>query len=367
MEYLRPWLRLQLTPGLGRLGLTRLITHYKTPGEAIEAARKSWPKLPGLRHELAALVPDGTDPRVERALNTIMDIDGWICTFWDEDYPQELRSLPDPPAILYGCGSLPGQTALAIVGSRHPTHTGRVLTEQLAEELAAAGVIIISGLARGIDTAAHRGALRGKGKTVAVLGCGLDCIYPPENQDLFWQITEQGAVISEYPPGTAPLPGHFPGRNRIISGLSRGTLVVEAARNSGSLITAEFALEQGREVLAVPGGIDHETSYGPNSLIKQGAHPVTETSEILQVLGLGHRATGPRRGGNNYEDTLEEPFCTVLSIFDQTPRHCDEVASQSGLTAMELSAILLHLELQGFIEKLPGGLYIRTNRYLNSP
>jgi DNA processing protein len=359
MDHLRPWLRLHLTPNLGRVGLISLIKHYATPQNALEAANKGWPKLPGLRHGLAGLVPDSTAPAVQTACQNLAKIDGWLITLWDDNYPQPLRHIPDPPALLYGCGTLPEEPALAIVGTRHPTDVGRIFTEQLAEQLAAAGVVVTSGLARGIDTSAHRGVLNAGGKTVAVLGCGIDRVYPPENARLYREIIEQGALLSEYTPGTAPLPGHFPGRNRIISGLSKATLVVEAARDSGSLITAEFALEQGRDVMAVPGGIDHKTSYGPNLLIKQGAHPVTEASEILQLLGMDRASKRGKCCADEAKFDLPEPALTVLSKLDLNPRHSDELAGESGLTPMELSAILLQLELQDYAEQLPGGRFIR--------
>ncbi len=362
MDHLLPWLRLQLTPGLGRAGLIRLIEFYGTPQAALDAAAQGWPKLPGLRAGLAKMTPSVSSPGVRNAGQLLVRMGGWLLTLWDDNYPEPLRHLSDPPAILYGCGHWPEGPALAIVGTRRPTEFGRRFTEHLAAELAADGLVVVSGLARGIDTAAHRGALNVGGRTLAVLGCGIDRIYPPENKRLYDQILEQGTLISEYPPGSAPLPGHFPGRNRIISGLSMGTLVIEAARDSGSLITAEFALEQGREVMAVPGGVDHQTSYGPNLLIKQGAQPVTEASEILQILGIarGRRSAG---GGAALESAqLPVPAGTVLAMLDLTPRHSDELARESGLTPMELSAILLHLELQGYAEKQPGGRYIRGHR-----
>ncbi len=359
MDHLIPWLRLQLTPNLGRVGLMSLINHFESPENALKAANKGWPELTGLRHGLNKQIPEETGSRVKKACQTLGKMAGWICTFWDPDYPPQLRHLPDPPALLYGCGTLPAEPALAVVGTRNPTDVGRIFTEQLAEQMATAGVAIISGLARGIDSAAHRGVLNAGGKTVAVLGCGIDRVYPPENARLYHQIIEQGALLSEYAPGTQPLPGHFPGRNRIISGLSRGTLVVEASNNSGSLITAEFALEQGREVMAVPGGIDHNTSYGPNLLIKQGAHPVTEAIEILQIIGVGRQCRTRRPLADITDLKLPEATRGVLSILDLTPRHSDELAGESGLTPMELSAILLQLELQDYAEKLPGGRYIR--------
>ena len=364
MDHLLPWLRLQFTPGLGRVGLIRLIDYFETPENALNAASRGWPKLPGLRKGLANTVPEVSDARIQKACQGLLKMDGWFLTLWDHEYPQVLREIPDPPVLLYGCGKLPEGPALAIVGTRHPSDFGRVFTEQIAEELAASGMIIISGLARGIDAAAHRGALNAEGRTLAVLGCGIDRVYPPENIKLYHQIIEQGAIISEYPPGSEPLPGHFPGRNRIISGLSKGTLVIEACRKSGSLITSEFALEQGREVMAVPGGVDRKTSYGPNLLIKQGAHPVTEAVEILEILGVSkhNRRTQPPTKPADVQ--LPEPAGSVLSELSLTPRHSDELTKESGLTPMELSVILLQLELQGYAEKLPGGRYILGRRAL---
>ena len=359
MDHLLPWLRLQLTPNLGRAGLISLIKHFETPQNALAAANRGWPKLPGLRQGLAGLVPDSLAPTVQRASQTLDKMDGWLITLWDAEYPQALRQIPDPPALLYGFGALPKGPYLAIVGARHPTDVGRIFTEKLTEQLATTGVVISSGLARGIDAAAHRGVLNGGGKTVAVLGCGIDRVYPPENTRLYRQIIEKGALLSEYAPGTEPLPGHFPGRNRIISGLSQATLVVEASCNSGSLITAEFALEQGREVMAVPGGIDRKTSYGTNLLIKQGAHPITEASEILEILGMGRMGRERPSKTETSELNLPEPVSRVLSKLDLNPRHSDELALKSGLTPMELSAILLQLELHDYAEKLSGGRYIR--------
>jgi len=363
MEHLLPWLRLQLTPGLGRVGLMRLIEHYKTPENAIDHADRGW-SLAGLRNGLASTIPAATDDKIQRACERLNEMNGRLLTIWDEDYPLKLRQIDDPPALLYCCGELPTEPAVAIVGTRHPTDFGRMFTEKLAREIASAGIIIVSGMARGIDSAAHRGALDGGSKTVAVLGCGIDYIYPPENTALYKQIIGNGAVLSEYPPGSEPLPGHFPGRNRIISALSLGTLVVEACRDSGSLITAEFALEQGREVMAIPGSVDRKTSYGPNLLIKQGAHPVTETEEILQILGLSARHNKDKGCHSINDFDLPEPSARVLAVLGLTPRHCDELTMESGLTPMELSVILLHLELQGYAEKLPGGRYVRGRRAL---
>lgn len=357
MEHLLPWLRLQLTPGLGRVGLMRLIERYQTPEQAIENAG-NW-HLAGLRNGLAQAIPASSDRKVQQACERLDGMQGRLLTIWDADYPRQLMQISDPPALLYCCGELPAGPALAVVGTRHPTDFGRIFTRQLAGDVAAAGIVIVSGMARGIDAAAHHGAIDRAGKTVAVLGCGIDRIYPPENAGLYRQIIDHGALLSEYPPGSEPLPGHFPGRNRIISGLSVGTLVVEACRDSGSLITAEFALEQGREVMAVPGGVDRPTGYGPNLLIKQGAHPVTEAEEVIQVLGLPGCHKHDKAPRERDPVDLPEPAARVLRRLTLTPRHSDELCLESGLTARELSVILLHLELHGYAEKLPGGRYVR--------
>lgn len=359
MDLLLPWLRLQLTPGLGRAGLMRLIDHFESPENALNQSARGWPMMQGLRQGLAKMVPSENDPKVRHACQSLVKMQARLHTYWDKDYPSQLKNIVDPPAIFYSCGNIPDGPALAIVGARKPTTFGKFFTTELAEQLAAANVATISGMARGIDSAAHRGTLKGGGRTVAVLGCGIDRIYPPENEKLYWQIVEQGCLISEYPPGSPPLAGHFPGRNRIISALGNATLVVEASSNSGSLITAEFALEQGKDVMAVPGGLDHETSYGPNLLLKQGAHPVTEVMDILSILGLSNPLTKRERDACPLEMNLPEKEQQVLDCIDLTPRHSDELVGESGLTAMELSVILLHLELQGFVEKLPGGQYVR--------
>jgi DNA processing protein len=360
MEHLLPWLRLQYTPGLGRVGLMRLIEYFGSAELALENASRRWPYLQGLRKGLETFVPPENDQIVKQAAQTLAKMKARLHTFWDQDYPCYLKQISDPPAIFYSCGVLPDLPGLAIVGARQASHFGKHFTEQLAAEIAATGIHIVSGLARGIDTAAHRGAIKAGGSTVAVLGCGIDRVYPSENKQLYQQITEQGALVSEYPPGSAPMAGHFPGRNRIISAMSRATLVVEASLDSGSLITAEFALEQGRDVMAVPGGVDRNNSAGPNLLIKQGAHPVTEAADVLSILGLSTVPASSEQRNNGPPEGLSAPLAKILAFLDLTPRHSDELVGQSGLTPMELSAILLHLELQGHAKKLPGGRYIRT-------
>jgi DNA processing protein len=365
MDGLTCWLRLQLTPGLGRSGLFRLIDHYGSPRAAIDAAAGHWPFFTGIRRELAGKLPTEDDPRLIKGIARLQAFDAWILTYWDADYPPLLKSIPDPPALLYGRGGRHLGEAFAIVGSRGPSSTGRMAAETLAHDIAAQGLTIVSGLARGVDAAAHRGALAAGGRTIAVLGCGIDRVYPPENARLLAQIVEHGTLLSEYPPGSDPLPGHFPGRNRIISGLSRGTLVIEATADSGSLITAELALEQGREVFAVPGSIDRPTSAGPNQLIKDGAHPVTTATDVFDVI-WPNRSTRKPAAENPQVAGLEEPAHSVWAALGIQPRHVDELAGELGLTAGELSVILLHLELQGGVEQLPGARFVRTRHPLTN-
>ena len=362
MDELVSWLRLQLTPGLGRVGLFRLIDRYGSPRAAIAAAAGNWLTPTGTRQSPTGRVPSADDPRLAEGTARLAALDAWLLTYWDADYPSLLRNIPDPPALLYGRGTRHFGEALAIVGSRVPSPTGRAAAEALAHDVAAQGLTVVSGLARGVDAAAHRGALAANGLTIAVLGCGIDRVYPSENARLQAQISERGTLLSEYPPGSEPLPGHFPGRNRIISGLSRGTLVIEAAIDSGSLITAELALEQGREVFAVPGSIDRSTSAGTNRLIKEGAHPVTGATDLFDVLWPDRSGRVPAAQSNRFAAALDEPARSVWSALGAQPRHVDELAGALGLTAGELSVTLLHLELQGGVEQLPGARFVRVNR-----
>lgn len=356
------WLRLHLTPGLGRKAIYRLIETYDTPETALLATPGDWVGQCGIRAEVANRRIGADHPLLHDALRQMESANATLVSFWDrEEYPVLLRNIHDPPALLYVRGRLCAQEALAVVGSRRASRGGKAFARQVASDLASAGICIVSGLARGIDTAAHRGALDANGKTVAVLGCGIDQIYPAENNELFLQIETQGAILSEYPPGTLPLPGHFPGRNRIISGLARGVLIVEAATGSGSLHTAEFALESGREVFAVPNAVQMPTGYGVNQLIKDGARVVTESRDILETLWPGRIATS--RPTRDQPETLELPDNQrrLLNLLGFNPLHRDDMIRKSTLTPMELSDILLHLELAGLIIQLPGGHFVRTH------
>lgn len=282
----------------------------------------------------------------------------------DERYPAWLGTIADPPAVLYCDGLIEPQDrqAVALVGARQATPYGLRVTETLARELSGAGFTIVSGLARGIDTAAHRAALEAGGRTIAVLGCGLDVDYPLGHARLREEIAMAGAVVSEYAPGIPPRAGHFPRRNRIISGLSLGVVVVEAAEDSGSLITARLALEQGREVFAVPGSIDAPLSRGPHGLLKQGAKLVETVDDIIEeLLPQMEKAAVPTQRPMPFK-AMEPPDLSpeerrVWEQMSREPLHLDDLTERSGLTPAAVSGILLGLELKGVARQLPGQRY----------
>jgi DNA processing protein len=353
------WLGLKAVPGIGNVTFRRLLERFDTPEAALKGA-------PG---ELAAV--RGVTPTVVEAIKN----GGWrrfadeeaarlaagtarLVTYLSDDYPKPLFEIPDPPPFLYVRGKLCSQeTSIAIVGSRRATSYGILTTGKLAEALAAHGVCVVSGLARGVDTAAHKGALLAGGRTIGVLGCGVDKVYPPENRKLFEQMAEHGCLISEFPLGTLPLAENFPRRNRIISGLANGVLVVEAAEKSGSLITAQYALEHGRDVFAVPGNISFVTSRGCNRLIKQGAKLVDCVEDILEELPA-HTGSPLLSQPRSFALTPKE--AAIYEVLARSPLHIDDIISQTELTAGEVSSMLLHLELKGAVTPLPGTHYAVT-------
>lgn len=351
--------RLNLSPGIGRVSLFNLQKVFGSFAAALDRPASELIKLAGLSPRMVQNILGESSPVVHEGLEALKKYEIHLISYWDQDYPESLRQIHDPPALLYVRGRLPASECFAIVGSRSATAVGLGLAQEIAEELASRGLTIVSGLARGIDSAAHRGALKASGATIAVLGCGVDYIYPPENKQLYQQILENNAIISEFPPGTRPMPGHFPGRNRIISGLSRGVLIVEAADQSGSLITGDFALEQGRELFAVPGMVRAATSCGTNRLIKQGAQVVTEAADILENLWPKLPSAAQRQQRASLAAQLDEKSLKLYQLIDFQPKHADELGRACGLTPMEVSAILLDLELRGGVQPLPGGHYIR--------
>ena len=366
---LRPWLMLRAIPGVGDAILLKLVQAMGSPDAVLSATAAGLEGI-GCRPSLIEAIHHGPDANavteLDRELAALQHRQITVLTYLDPQYPAPLKTIPDPPPLLYLQGTLleGDRHAVAIVGTRKVSSAGRVLAEELASELAGMGFTIVSGLARGVDAAAHRGALAGKGRTLAVMGCGLDRTYPADHGSLRAQIERQGAVLSELPLGSAPHSYHFPRRNRIISGLSLGVVVTEAAVESGSLITARLAGEQGREVFAVPGFVKAENSRGPNSLLKDGARLVESAQDILDELlpqldtafreRLGDRARVPRPV--MHLGTEEAMVYDALSVL---PQSVDDVIRRSGLPAAQVAALLLSLELKNCVRQLPGNEYVR--------
>lgn len=352
------WFALKSVPLVGNVTFRRLLERFDTPERALKASESELVQVKGLNAAVVASIT-GHDYRAfaESECGKVEKAGVRVVNFLSGEYPKILLEIPDPPPFLYVKGSLEGiEPALAIVGSRRASSYGRLTTTRLAGELAENGVTVVSGMARGVDTAAHRGALNSGGRSVGVLGCGIDVVYPPENEGLFSEMASKGALVSEFPMGTPPLAENFPRRNRIISGISRGVLVVEAAEKSGSLITAEYALEQGREVFAVPGNINFSSSRGSNRLIKQGAKLVETVEDILEEL--------PRRKAGTAGTAATTPCfsltpqeATLYTLLAGSPLHIDDIITKSGLTVSDVSAILLRLELKGAIMQLSGKIF----------
>jgi DNA processing protein len=367
---LQSWLLLRAIRGIGDATYFRLIQAFGSPDAILRASCEQLMAVGQISSSLAQTIRRGPDDEAKRAIDEevkALDRLGLsIVTLSDSEYPARLKTIHDPPPVLYVSGALSpaDRQAVAIVGSRKATAAGRVFTEQLSRELASLGLTVVSGLARGIDAAAHRGALAAKGRTVAVLGCGLDRTYPPEHQALRKQIESNGAVIAELPLGSYPHGYHFPRRNRIISGMCVGVVVTEAALESGSLITARLAAEQGREVFAVPGFVKTETSRGPNGLIKQGATLVEGIEDILPELLPQLDSDFQARLASSMKPPTAPPEPNELEhrlylCLTWEACHIDDLIEHSGLPAAEVSALLLSLELKGLLRQLPGHFYVR--------
>lgn len=366
---LRAWMALRAVEGLGDLTIARLVRAFGSPEAVCAASPDELAAGGGLTAGQARAVlqgPDGDTQRsIEQELRAIERLRLSVVTVLDADYPPRLAAIPDPPALLYVSGALApeDQYAVAIVGSRRATPGGRLITEELSRELAAVGFTIVSGLARGVDAAAHRGALAAKGRTLAVMGCGVDRTYPPEHRDLRLQIEASGAVLSELPLGAPPHGYHFPRRNRIISGLCLGVVVTEAALESGSLITARLAAEQGREVFALPGFAKAENSRGPNGLLKQGATLVETVDDIIgellpQIEGpICDRIAARQPAGVG--PPLGEAEALIYQRLSFEPIQVDELIAGTGLPAAAVTAALLAMELRGVVRRLPGPAVIR--------
>lgn len=358
MEYYS-WFALRAVPGIGNVLYKRLLERFTSPEGVFAASAGMLSSVHGISPALAAVIrSQASSSFADRESDRLSRSSARLVTFTSDSYPALLRELPDPPPYLYYYGTLePQELCVAIVGSRRSSNYGRMVTERISAELAEHGVTVVSGLARGIDTAAHRGALDGGGRTIGVLGSGIDQLYPPENRELAVRMAETGAVITEFPFGMEPLAENFPRRNRIVSGLAKGVLVVEASENSGSLITARLALEQGRDVFAIPGNINSAVSRGSNLLIREGAKLVMGVEDILEELPLRRLSSGRGESPAPQLSTAEE---TVWRIAAESPAHIDEITSKSSLTVGEVSAILLRLELKGLVTQLPGKIFSVT-------
>lgn len=375
VETRRALLFLITIKGMGPKRLRRLLDAFESPLAALHASASEWIRL-GIPSSLAHQQPRGEPERVEAMLSWLNQSEQHHLVLpGDTAYPPRLADLPDAPAALFGEGDirLLKEPQLAIVGSRTPTSGGINNARAFARYLSAQGLVITSGLALGIDAAAHRGALAAEGATIAVMGTGPDVIYPPEHRQLAAEIVAKGGLlISEWPPGTTARKEHFPRRNRLISGLSEGVLIVEAGLQSGSLITARLAAEQGREVFAIPGSIHNPLSRGPHRLIREGAKLVETAQDIFEELvdTLGARlrqADDPlipppdHPGLADARTILLDPEQQkILDCLGFDPQSADTLIATSGLTPAEVSSILLMLELAGHVTTLPGGLYVRT-------
>jgi len=352
--------------GLGVATIGRLIQHFGSPEAVLHASKTEVMGLPWLNLPQKRGLLRGPDHAYLKAcIKAIENMGAWVLGRGSADYPELLGTIPNAPLLLFGLGdaaNLAGP-AVAIVGSRKATRYGQDVAKKIASCLAGLGVTVVSGMAIGIDTFAHKGAIEAGGRTIAVLGSGLDVPYPRRNRYLMEEIARSGAVISEFLPGTPPEPGHFPQRNRIISGLCLGVVVVEAGERSGSLITASMALEQGREVMAVPGSVRSGQSRGTHWLIKQGAWLVENGEDVLAVLGLDVSSPKKADSGScrvkdhdSWKEVTPEK-ARVLDAIGPYPVHIDEISERTGIGPGLVGAILLELELDGLVQALPGKYY----------
>jgi DNA processing protein len=367
----RAWVALAATPGLTPRGCAVLLARYGAPEAVLAAPANALASASGVSAQAAKSLASGeSGRRAERQMRDSEQLGVSVLTPDDAAYPARLRELPDPPPALWGRGRADTDVAaIAVVGSRRPSPYGRTMAERFGRELAQAGLTVVSGLARGIDAAAHRAVLEIGGETIAVLGCGVDRIYPQEHRSLQEMIGRDGALLTEFPLGAPPLAHHFPRRNRLISGLSLGVVVVEAGERSGSLITARLALEQGREVFAVPGNLGAGGSVGTNRLIKAGATLVERVDDILHAVAAQFDPSSLRPlrplPSNDRPLSLEAGSLTteesaLVGHVTGEPRHMDELAARAGRPVQQVAALLVSLEIKGAVRQLPGQFYCRS-------
>lgn len=352
-------------PGVGATRIRALVAHFKSTENIFNASLKQLTAVEGIETKTAKSIKDYSDfdygtEQVSKAKQAGIE----IIDFWDEKYPENLKRIYDPPAFLFVKGTLVKQDkyAISIVGTRLPSSYGKVVAEKIAKELAQKGLVIVSGLARGIDTISHWAAVQSGGRTIAVMGSGLDHIYPGENKKLAEKIIEQGALISEFPMGTKPDAVNFPRRNRIISGMALGTIVVEAGLKSGALLTANYALEQNREIFAVPGNINSPKSLGTNQIIKDGAKLISSANDVLIELEpqLKHFLKDDEAKSRELPQDLSELEKMLLEKLSNVPIHIDKLSKVIGKSTAETLSALLPLEFKDLVKQLPGKLFVRV-------
>ncbi len=365
-EDVSDWVILNMIPGVGGATFRRLLNSFGSPGAVLKASLRDLSRIRGLTPATCQSIVEqrGKIP-IDRELDMIQQRGCKIITIQDESYPANLKAIYDPPQVLYVRGDLlPADSmAVSVVGTRSASPYGKMAAEQISSHLAARGVTVISGMAYGIDTAAHKGCLDAGGRTIAVMGNGLSVVYPARNIKLMEKIIESGAIISEFPMGMRPLRNNFPRRNRVISGLSLGTLVVEAPKRSGALITAEFALDQGREVFAVPGQIFSEMSGGTHDLIKQGAKLVESVEDIIEELPSYMLQPVTEEDFKVEEERMEIQLSAeekaIWKVVGSSQIHIDDISRQAGLPAYKVSAALVMLELKGLVQQSAGKMFTR--------
>jgi DNA processing protein len=360
------YLTLTQVPGIGPGRLRTLLMASQTATGALSAPFAFLRSLPGFTVAAATAIKGASLQCGQKILEDAERLGASVITPGDEEYPALLQTIADPPPVLFalGKGSLLGTPALAIVGSRDHSSYGAVVCRMLAEAAATAGIVVVSGMARGLDAVAQTAALDCGGATLGVLGNGLGVVYPAANRELYDRVENQGLLLSEFPPGERPHTGSFPRRNRLISGLSRVTLVVEAAIGSGALITADYALEQGREVMAVPGNITSPVSSGTNRLIRDGATPVLEAADVLELFPefLRNRAPAesPASRNGGLPDTLSSGERKLAELMEDAPTHPDQLARASGYPVAEVLGLLSGLEIAGVVTQGPGRMFRRV-------
>lgn len=359
------WVALNMVVGVGKTLFHRLVTAFGSPEQVFRSSPNDLMQVEGIGKKVAGEIRRfEIEKHVEREWHFVDKLGLEVLTLECPGYPPLLKAIYDPPPILYFKGKNLDEfpVPLAVVGTRMPTHYGKIITEALCQRLSAMGICIVSGLARGIDTLAHKTALQAGGETIAVFGCGLAHVYPPENRYLRDKIIDQGAIVSEFPITMRPDRNNFPARNRVISGLSHGTLVIEAGEKSGALITAEFALEQGREVFAVPGNINSPNSKGTNRLIKTGAILVENPDSIVHELSAEVQSFLEKKQPAMKKSLEPAGLSTierqVLSVLSQEEKHIDIIIENSRLSPAEVSATLVQLELNGLIRQFEGKVFV---------